>query len=139
MTEHRLKVSAPRLTFLLATMTTSPQQSDSVWFLVSAELLDHFLLSQKAAGPRRTPETSSSIPLFPARLDSEGGKVRERRGGRKGTQTLQTAQRVGERDGARRHGASLPALSPINQTFLLRLRGSFCRPHGSLFSVQLLR
>lgn len=52
------------------------------------------------------------------------------------TQTLQTIQRVGEKGGERSHGASPPALSPINQTFPLRLCCSlWWLPQSSLFSL----
>lgn len=52
------------------------------------------------------------------------------------TQTLQTIQRVGEKGGERSHGASPPALSPINQTFPLRLCCSLLwLPQSSLFSL----
>lgn len=57
------------------------------------------------------------------------------------TQTLQTmgGEWVGEKGGERSHGASPPALSPINQTFPLRLCCSLMwLPQSSLFSLQLL-
>lgn len=75
-----------------------------------------------------------SLYFLQTRLRGREGEGGREGGGRQeghspdSTQTLQTTQRVGDEEGERRHGASLPALWPINQTFLLRLCCSF--PHG---------
>ncbi len=99
--------------------------SNALWvcFLVPVWLFNHFLLSQKATGPHRTLDTPSWILLFLADETQREGREGKGREGTLSTapelcRPLRGRERRKER---RRHEASLPALWPTDQIFLLHL------------------